>query len=267
MSQSNPRSSEPVPLGPLPEQLYKYRSMASVALERTFTENEVWFSSGADFNDPYDCKVRCIVYDRSEADYARWIEDVIARRMPDMPAEARRKKAIQAAADPQRSQFMNRYLQSQVDGIGVFSVSADARHPLLWSHYAYCHTGICLEFKREGLFLAENLTEAFYPIYYQSKFPLVSEAADHFEQVKSIVLTKSYDWVYESEGRFLDWESGPGYRSFRPENLTTVIFGCRTKAEDKKKVRAWVSSGRTAPRFCEAVIRDGEYALDIRPSD
>jgi hypothetical protein len=241
--------------------------MESPALERVFTHGEVYFASGADFNDPYDCKVRCIVYDRSEADYTKWAEALIARRMPSMPVEERRERARRAAADPHRGEFMDRYLQSEVDGIGIFSVSTTSEHALLWSHYAHGHTGLCLKFQRDGLFVEDELNENLYPIYYRTRFPLVSEAADHFEQVRSIVLTKSYDWVYESEAGYLDWKRGPGCREFRPENLTAVIFGCRMKPGDRQRVRAWVASGPTNPRFYEVTVRDREYELDTRAID
>lgn len=249
---------------PPPDHLYKYRSMEGLGFERIFTHNEVWFASPSGFNDPYDCKVRCILYDQDPSEYARYAEEVMARHQPGMSAEERKQRAKLAAADPHRGEFMSTQLQKDVDGLGIFSVSTTASHPLLWSHYASGHTGLCLKFQREGLFRDETLSESLFPVYYQRAFPLVSEAADRFEQAKTVMLTKSSDWAYELEARYLDWKGGPGYREFRPENLTAVIFGCRMKSDDKEKVRRWIASGESRPRICEATVREAEYALDIR---
>lgn len=227
----------------------------------------MWFSTPADFNDPFDCKTRCIVYDRSEGDYAQYAENVMRRHFPGASAEEVRRKATLAAADPGRGATLGKYLQADVDRLGIFSVSTVPDHPLLWSHYAYGHTGLCLEFKCDGLFPDQTVDESLCPIRYSKRFPLVSEAADPHEQVEAVLLTKAFDWQYEAEGRYLDWQRGTGYRRFAPDHLTRVIFGCRLTQADRHRVRAWVVSGNTSPRFFEAVVREREYALDINPAD
>lgn len=84
---------------------------------------------------------------------------------------------------------------------------------LMWAHYAKQHKGVCLEF--DGLEIQKDvLYEHIYPVYYStSRFLMKCINSDRVTTANTnllsrdafkMLLTKSLDWAYEREWRFLD---------------------------------------------------------------
>jgi hypothetical protein len=262
VTESHPKTPEHKP----PSQLYKYRSLASPGLSEIFTRSVVWFARPDSFNDPFDCRVR-IVYDRSPEELDRYWDQMLAKYHPGLTREEGRAWKQRAIAAGNRESYMDTHMQKEVDGLGVYSVSATPSHPLLWSHYADGHKGLCLRFEHMvGLFPELRLRGAQH-VRYSERYPLTSEKAEPWEQVEATILTKAGGWSYEEESRFLDVENGPGLRRFNPGYLSGVIFGCRMAEEDRRRIREWVAVGQTRPEFLQATIRKGEFALDIVPAE
>ena len=113
-------------------------------------------------------------------------------------------------------------------------MSAERDNLLMWSHYADCHRGICIEFKTTvgTLFGCDLLDVVYAPDYPKLN---VCDKPD-VEFVKQCVRTKSVDWAYEEEWRIIYTETGP--QSFRPEDeeLRGVIFGAHISENNKQGV-------------------------------
>jgi hypothetical protein len=131
----------------------------------------------------------------------------------------------------------------------------------MWSHYADCHKGICLEFSTSQ----PSFFQKAQPVNYGEEFPalnlrdiVVDEA---LRSTAPWMLMKACQWEYEKEWRVLDFEFGPGPKSFPPTTLTGVIFGCRTSDGDRNKVSAWVRRGGVV--FYQAKEVSGHFMLKI----
>ena len=93
----------------VPKRLYKYRSLSGSSRDRTIksiSENEVYFASRSQFNDPLDCKLK--VHSLSTQEQAE--------------------------------------IDSTLDATGMFCLSEVNDNPLMWSYYADSHKGVCIEY-------------------------------------------------------------------------------------------------------------------------
>src|SRR5262245_38977124 len=104
--------------------LFKYRSLAGRNLEytrRIIEQRRIYYASPRQFNDPFDCQF--------------WVN------MDGAPLSAfglsKQEEIRSFAAD-----FMREETNKDV---AILSLSEVNDNLLMWSHYADCHTGLCLE--------------------------------------------------------------------------------------------------------------------------
>jgi hypothetical protein len=126
-----------------------------------------------------------------------------------------------------------RALQETKDEIakssGLLCFCASWDNPILWSHYADRHKGLCL-----GFDMPAGLEQVRYVV---SRFPWPAELSQRF--MEQVVMTKFVHWSYEDEYRawvnLNDEEEGHYYFPFSPElTLKEVIVGSQstlTRAE------------------------------------
>ena len=62
---------------------------------------------------------------------------------------------------------------------------------------------------------------------------------------------KAKQWEYENEWIII--KKGAGARSFPPNCLEVIIFGCRISEADRKKVIEAVNNSHLSPKFYQAV--------------
>jgi len=126
---------------------------------------------------------------------------------------------------------------------GLLCFSTNWTNPLLWSHYAAKHTGVCL-----GFDLKKGITR---PVRYEEKrlMARVEKKTDRFvmdEDLKEqLFLTKSHHWQYEDERRIvidLSKETREGkfyfHRFDKDMVLSEVILGprCSLKLDKVRNV-------------------------------
>ena len=259
--------------GFVPTHLYKYRGLGPPDsqqrrfLQRTFSHNEVYFASPVEFNDPFDCRVH-LSFDGSDEEWLNWLRRMAERESHLSPeekdAKARGWLSAGGHKDPSCQAAIVAQLQSDANSIGIYCVSTRRDSLAMWPRYADGHRGICLEFEHlEGLFGPLPITQAALDVHYSDRMPVVqSMGSDDTYAVVAHLLTKSSEWRDEHEWRFIDL-AGRGARHFKPRALVGVIFGYRTPATDRKLIEEWIASGPNAPKLYEAVLKRGEYALEI----
>lgn len=107
---------------------------------------------------------------------------------------------------------------------GLLCFSRRWSNPVLWSHYANKHQGICLGFDIPDAFL--------HPVsYVNSRFSAPEKADETF--VRKLLFTKFAHWSYEDEYRVYEdldtQENGMYFADFSPEiALRQVIVGCES---------------------------------------
>jgi len=142
-------------------------------------------------------------------------------------------------------------LKTQLDqsrGILCFSERWD--NPVIWSHYADKHKGICLEFEVPSALLSKiNYSQA--RLKDQIKILLNSDHASQEEAMMRVLMTKFAHWRYERERRiFLGLEEiesdGNYYADFSDElKLVGVIVGARCQVT-RTEIAAALSEGKIA---------------------
>lgn len=171
-------------------------------------------------------------------------------------------------------------LSNLLNEVGVFSLSENPASTLMWSHYGECHRGIALGFDAvPGSDLADN--EKCRKVIYSdelSKFSFEngfsastafytnskprSNISFNDKQVQRIVFTKTNDWAYEREWRYVRKTAG-SYDL--PAPIAEVIFGAKCPAETREKYRNIVSStlGENI-KFREAFFLPGTTNIEIK---
>jgi hypothetical protein len=217
------------------------------------------------FNDPFDCKVNLSLHGTKQ-EWKQHVWTILKRFRPELN-NAQRQAEVDRIISERRHENpefrRNMIADAQRDiyqNIGIFSLSACNDDILMWSYYAHSHEGLCLGFLSRVGPLGPALS-----VLYADRFPQVEYLKDDPErQVEVNLLTKAAAWKHEQEWRVIDYNKGPGLREYPPELLSEVILGVRMPQKDRKEVLSWVETHRPKPEVFQALIKDGEYALQIR---
>jgi hypothetical protein len=153
---------------------------------------------------------------------------------------------------------VERMLDSQ---IGILCLSAKPDDILMWSHYAWSHTGICLEFCSDSPTCAFRNAR---PVRYQEEYPKASIVTTPPIDLQHVVAyTKASSWSYEQEWRLIDHGSGPGVKMFDPRDLTGVILGARVSEANRRDVLAWVAAFPSPLNVKAAKVNRSRFAVDL----
>ncbi len=165
-------------------------------------------------------------------------------------------------------------IQRRMKKVGICSFSSKLEEPLLWSHYADEHRGICLTYQFPEEFLVDRsnkivgvsqteygknpLTEWFIenvPDKYGTNFE------DHFttELLKKVLIIKSESWEYEEESRIIREEKGNFLIS--KEFLKQVCFGLNTSESDKSLIKQLVENSGYSVSYCQIERRDDDFGI------
>lgn len=186
----------------IPKILYKYRGLSGKNREyfrQTLLENRVWFSSPADFNDPFDCRVHGKFEGNSE-EIRRYANRLLKKASPEMNKYQRRVKFDEMekrSKDPEVQGRIIADLQRDVNKLGIFCLSACRDDILMWSYYAGQHAGLCLGFAHKH---GPGTLGVAQKVEYADEFPEVNYFMDdHIRLMSANLLTKAKAWSHEQE--------------------------------------------------------------------
>ena len=164
------------------------------------------------------------------------------------------------------------YIDDKLKEICVICFSEVNNEPLMWSHYANEHKGICLKFDIETIFDREDVSCA--SIVYSSALPLldvfVNNTKDvHLEKLlDSIINTKSIHWSYEKEIRMYKKHHSNDIFYFNEKSLKSVILGLRFDDKERETVQKLVATynekHKTNVKIEYALQATNSYQLMIR---
>jgi len=98
-----------------------------------------------------------------------------------------------AQADRQVRAVLRKWKKEMAGEVGILCFSKGWRNPVLWSHYADSHRGICLGFD----VIEDRLLR---PVrYVKQRTPFTLPPAK--EAISELLFTKYWDWSYEQEWR------------------------------------------------------------------
>ncbi|MCP4551602.1 MAG: DUF2971 domain-containing protein [Bacteroidetes bacterium] len=191
------------------------------------------FSRPDSFNDPFDCDIELLQFDFSEANQE--IIDDLNKIKKNISEQWGRDMSTEIDKIS-RSKIEDTYKRSQLDKIRRSSIccfSKDSTNTTMWSHYADNHRGACLIFDLENKkpfidYPSHRFTQG--PVDYDN-YTSINYLKSEVEGIVKVFLTKSPDWKYEKEYRFIIFEEH-GLFKFSKEFLRGIIFGLRVSDEE-----------------------------------
>ncbi len=278
-----------------PKVLYKYRPFSYLALDMLIAD-QIFFADPSTFNDPMDTRPSLevdIETDKLVSILKTLVGQRIATEMsvasktmksrgPNTESHIATRSSQRAeeviadihynATDPEydwddNGNFLfGRAIQAELlrrYDKGIYSLAERANCPLMWSHYADQHKGLCI-----GYSVPERARENLYKISYGgSRRILASTVAamlhsdkDAQRQVDEAVLSrKAIDWRYEKEWRLV----GSRGLSDSPLELEEVVFGMRCSGAVKYAIaRALSDRGHHSVKFYE--IREDKDNFELQ---
>lgn len=245
-----------------PEEADKYRRI-DAHTKQIFTEQSLYFPGRAKFNDPFDCRVRynteCTLKQyRKVMDGFSKIKAHLASLPPRL-----REEEIKRQYQQRDALFENGYptLEKFHDETGVLCLCEVRDQFLMWSHYADCHRGICLEF---NTVVGKSLFGHAQRVNYGYDLPVYEPySVNHEMLAQKALFRKAPDWKYEKEWRVIGIQKANQTVVLPSGTLMGVIFGVRACGDQKAEVRKWCECLDPVPTIYEARLKEDAYGLDI----
>lgn len=212
----------------IPEILYRFRPLSNEIITidgknykkselelENFENNQIWLSSPFDFNDPYDSKPLFnpdIILKESLNDEK--IKKIMFQNAgtEDVNSEEFKEKFKQILKLYQ-TLFLDITLSLR---IGCFTQN-NYTNILMWSHYANCHSGYCIEYDMTQIQYENFFSRFMYPVIYSKdifdlsghlisalKYSIYKEQPfNNLIAMVLIPLFKAAEWGYEKEWRLI----------------------------------------------------------------
>jgi hypothetical protein len=285
-----------------PEKVYRYQKFNDLSLNALIFD-QLYFSDPRNFNDPLDCQPS-VVIDSNLTELRTVLKNQIQKRLKaENLASLKKAKIAGVSADEYAEKTAQQVAQNKLNELAYYATNPDyevgveeaeislLRHeiqtellkqydrgiccfsseqdnPLLWSHYADQHRGICAGYSLERN-PKPNLLKVEYGGDRAVRTSSIAKAVIdndlvHKERLdRDILLRKALPWKYENEWRLL------GNHGLQDSDLSLeeITFGLRCPTS---VIHAVVSaiSGRSKPiKFYETYLMDGSFLLRIRPLD
>lgn len=260
----------------IPLFLYKYREDNDYTA-RIFTDQQVWLSSSEELNDPFECEFEessAAWTDEAQASHVK--EDKIAWDLLKKISDGKQiNEVVQDVKSP----------ASLLKKVGIFSLSEDVTNPTMWAHYGANGKGLAIGFMtlpgsklcswpnvlkveyRDGPI--GTINEEFVTTIRSNLENGVAtiKAELNFEDitVRRVIATKSTQWSYEKEWRYIEHEKGC-YEWIGP--LMHIVFGW---AAPKTTINKFIQLAKTYIEWpCKffLIIKDSNNKkLMLRPID
>lgn len=248
--------------------LYKFRPYSTkidrARVREILVDHEVYFARPSQLNDPFDMSPR---FEKPTREVLiRGAERYFAKR-PERSDE--RESTLRHLRECDLNEHTKgaeaRARKRLESGYSVFSLAGNRDHPMLWSHYAGGHTGLCIHFRAdEGSLMGGALEVTYHAL--RPTLPIdLSELSDG-EVFTRLLLQKGEFWSYENEYRWANypntnWGGIPiefrGQRGrFKPRELSGITVGARISDVNRKKLLRLAESHNPSLPVWRAVETD-----------
>ena len=254
-----------------PKIIYKYRDWSNDFHKKTIINRELFFASPALFNDPIDCKIPVAYYKLEEdSELAlKYFEGYVAKTFPN-ENEIERQLRVQVFI--KEGKFRDqRWLECTEqlefkqlsEKFGILSLSKHKEKMLLWSHYAASHTGFCIGFKTDELFLNKERFGRAGQVIYNEEFPIILPTECPYDQLIKQIYTKSNVWCYEDEYRVI--KDPPNQTvEFTQNEVAEIIVGSGMKESEVKSVISICKCNFPETPIFKAIVIPRTFKLDFK---
>lgn len=258
-----------------PRYLYRYYSFDEKKhYEDILFKDTLYFSSPKNFNDPFDKGLNIKFKGKGKKFITNHLLNEVlpyAYTNFDKEKENRAKDFIEKnypAFNPNNKSIELLLQQGSINFVlssGVCCFSELNNNILMWSHYAWKHTGFCVNFNYEELVKSifkynKKNNVIIYPhkVIYKKKYPRISGYDKN--QVDSLFI-KSSLWKYEKEWRF-SYSFGDDKKVPLPKSVVSAIYmGLEIEKSNEDIIRKAVSAKQYKIELYKAKKIQNKFAL------
>lgn len=263
--------------------LYKFRKCSELdgSLERLFDllRGGLWFTPLGMFNDPFEGRP---IYRPQFDDQSRQSEAMIRRFKKIARERGVKGRDVYATASRLRGQRRD-FMKYDATGLQefvrrecfVYSMAANHDHPLMWSHYADEHRGVCVHFDATRTPFGSSLL-----VDYSVDYPaIVLPGFDEDSAFREAALRKADYWNYETEYRLvsvrgdnpswdlgLAWDEAKRRAQIDPSGIVGMTLGATMPAATKQLLRNWRNQNMKALELFDARLSAGHFRLELGDS-
>jgi hypothetical protein len=263
----------------IPKKLYKYKSFGVNSL-KMLSESVVYYSNPKHFNDPLDCKPIIRVDVERKA-----VENLCYQMLKEANDEESAKSVISNIhylsteyGDYRENREVEDYyirmlaneilekINSEMQAQGVLSLARHFNCPLMWSHYADYHKGICIEYD-----ITKSVGKPPIPVNYDRPRGIcvsdlidwkLSNSVEAQEKIEGIYFySKAPQWGYEEEWRYINKTQGVLQS---PIELSGVYFGMRCDSSVVTSIVKLFDGDERDIKFYEVYADDDSFELMSR---
>jgi hypothetical protein len=255
-----------------PRYLYKFVSSNTAAL--ILKGHSVSFTAFRALNDPFECFATLMDPPRWAAIFAYSAVKEGSAVLPDEIHEWQKD-------DWRELEDRFQKVRAELETIGVFCLTEDAKNLLMWAHYAKAHTGFVLRFELESLLGWDRahrvptselgLVPGLERVLYANRPPIIFGGRLE-STVRKALLTKSTPWRYEREWRMFRTIAAGSERSvvsLPHDCLDGVIIGAHVKKSDRDDMHSRVKELNkcrpTQLEIFDAKLSLTSYAVELMP--
>jgi hypothetical protein len=260
-----------------PEHLYKYRSWRDENHRRLLTQNEIFFASAREFNDPFDSTIPIDFSGGTKDEYLEMAKRGVRsdhRELKEKEVLWRAREAMNKGLykDPENIRQHRIHVQEdRFNSFGIVSLSEVPDSILMWAHYADSHRGFCVGFDFQKIDLmirahAEGAGQVIFlkSVEYHRDYPHLNRFEMDSEQLLVLpFIIKSVAWNYEKEWRLiLAGETNKPFR-FTDGIVRKVILGCKMQVEEVEEVKQVLRNRADKIALFQAREKEGSFGLDF----
>ena len=266
--------------------LYKYMPWNEFT-KKSIDDEEFWFSSPIQFNDPIDCGISLntigntpLLKNTLNTGFSEigkavggsiknpFKTELVTESIQQLVNSLTQKsEALSAESREAKQDFVARKeLKEKLASLGILSLSELGDNILMWSHYAQQHKGICVEFER----VASNIlgsSSSTLPVRYSIKAPIIdawhyriANKEEQNEMELSLALAKANDWAYEREWRVIKTDAANRTHSLGSK-INSITLGLRVEESTKTNILSVVK--RIGFSVKKANLKPNEFGLNI----
>jgi hypothetical protein len=265
--------------GEIPQTVYKFRDWNNPYHQRMLTEQEIYFASPSEFNDPFDCGIP-VAYHLLQTDAQlrqNYFWGVVQTQFRNNSLSAANHQAEVDKLIAQGRHNDNAWLEKNNDEsimklhqqLGVLCLTPVKDNILMWAHYANSHKGFCIGF--DGPHLVELLGggggEICYVPDYPEIVPVSSSAPpeDQLQQWSDQIMKKADFWDYEIEYRITKMNQPSRIVKITPDIIKEVILGAVMSRVDMDKIINFLKAQMPHVNVFQAKPKRRAFDVEIVP--
>ncbi|MCZ4339905.1 DUF2971 domain-containing protein [Shewanella colwelliana] len=267
----------------IPNELFKYREFEKYTILSLLSKG-LWIPKPEQLNDPFDAQFKISDADVSIEEFKsaflsfkKWYLENNSQNISYEGFEMLFEDGKPNTHLKEKVNLFREFWDSESKTMGILSLSEDPKSTTMWSHYGQNHTGICIgydpvllapespngvvDWLRQVEYVAEkDIVRNSYLLF--AKTGMGHSHRSTMELFFKMLTTKSTDWAYEKEWRFLLPNNGGKVFKLEIEAISSITFGLRTSVETKTAVAHLLRYHQKKTKFYQSIRCENTIGLE-----